>query len=81
MLSGLSLTQVALLLAGGVLLDLLLGEVRRFHPLVGFGSLAMRIEKTMNRGAARFARGTAAWRSARSTPCSTATWATPLRRV
>lgn len=61
MLSGLSLTQVALLLASGVLLDLLLGEARRLHPLVGFGNLATRIEKTMNRGAARFARGTAAW--------------------
>ena len=28
-----------------VLLDRLLGEPRRFHPLVGFGNLARRVEK------------------------------------
>lgn len=61
MLSGLSLAQVALLLAGGVLLDLLLGEARRWHPLVGFGNLAMRIERALNRGNARFIRGVLGW--------------------
>ena len=61
MLSGLTLAQVALLLAGGVLLDLLLGEARRFHPLVGFGNLANRIERKLNRGQGRFARGVLAW--------------------
>ena len=30
-------------------LDRLLGEVRRFHPLVGFGNLAAAIEKRLNR--------------------------------
>ena len=31
-----------------VLLDRLLGEVRRFHPLVGFGNLAAAVEKRLN---------------------------------
>ena len=61
MLSGLSLTEVALLLAGGLLLDLLLGEARRWHPLIGFGNLANAIEHTFNRGRGRFARGAGAW--------------------
>jgi adenosylcobinamide-phosphate synthase len=61
MLAGLTMLQVALLLVGGVLLDCLLGEARRWHPLVGFGNLAMRIERACNRGAARLARGAGAW--------------------
>ena len=32
-----------------VMLDRLLGEPRRFHPLVGFGNLAAAIEKRLNR--------------------------------
>lgn len=32
-----------------VMLDRLLGEPRRFHPLVGFGNLASAIEKRLNR--------------------------------
>ena len=43
MLSGLSLPELAGLLVVGVLLDLLLGEPRRWHPLVGFGKLATAI--------------------------------------
>lgn len=31
-----------------VMLDRLLGEVRRFHPLVGFGTLAAAVEKRLN---------------------------------
>lgn len=61
MLSGLSPLQVALLLIGGVLLDALLGEARRWHPLVGFGNLAMRIERIANLGRWRIARGSLAW--------------------
>ncbi|WP_338770553.1 adenosylcobinamide-phosphate synthase CbiB [Massilia sp. METH4] len=61
MLSGLSWPMVALLLAAGVLLDLLLGEARRFHPLVGFGNLAGAIERRLNRGTARILRGTLGW--------------------
>lgn len=61
MLSGLSLPQLAGLLAAGVLLDLLLGEPRRWHPLVGFGRLAQAIERRLNRGALPFPRGLLAW--------------------
>ena len=61
MLSGLSLVQVALLLVAGVLLDALLGEARRWHPLVGFGKLAMLLERLGNRGKWRIARGVLAW--------------------
>jgi adenosylcobinamide-phosphate synthase len=60
-LTGLSLGQVALLLIAGVLLDLLLGEARRWHPLVGFGKMAQLIERRANRGNWRIARGTLAW--------------------
>ncbi|MGI4843753.1 MAG: adenosylcobinamide-phosphate synthase CbiB [Janthinobacterium lividum] len=61
MLSGLSLPQLAGLLAAGVLLDLLLGEPRRWHPLVGFGRLAQAIERRLNRGAQLVVRGLLAW--------------------
>jgi len=61
MLTGLTLLQVALLLVAGVLLDYLLGEARRWRPLVGFGKLATLIESRLNRGRMRFARGAAAW--------------------
>jgi adenosylcobinamide-phosphate synthase len=60
-LSGLTLVQVALLLLAGVLLDVLLGEARRWHPLVGFGNLASRIERFANRGEWRILRGVLAW--------------------
>jgi adenosylcobinamide-phosphate synthase len=61
MLSGLSLPQLADLLAAGILLDLLLGEPRRWHPLVGFGRLAQAIERRLNRGTLPFLRGLLAW--------------------
>ncbi|MGH8854364.1 MAG: cobalamin biosynthesis protein, partial [Telluria sp.] len=57
MLSGLSLPLLAGLLVAGVLLDLLLGEARRWHPLVGFGKLAARIEQGLNRGRQPLVRG------------------------
>lgn len=41
--------MIALLLVAGVLLDLWLGEVRRWHPLVGFGRIAGAIERRFNR--------------------------------
>lgn len=44
----------------GVGLDLLLGEPRRWHPLVGFGRLAQGVEGRLNRAAGRFA-GVLAW--------------------
>ncbi len=40
-----------LLTVGGVLLDRLLGEPRRFHPLVGFGKLADKVEAGVRMGA------------------------------
>ena len=61
MLGGLSVVQVAVLLAAGVALDALLGEARRWHPLVGFGKLAQVIERWANRGRWRIARGVLAW--------------------
>ena len=61
MLSGLSFYAVALLMVAGVLLDFLLGEARRWHPLVGFGNLAIALERRLNRGGRRFARGVLAW--------------------
>ncbi|CAN7617786.1 CobD/CbiB family cobalamin biosynthesis protein [Pseudoduganella sp. LjRoot289] len=61
MLTGLDAVTVALLLAAGVTLDLLLGETPRWHPLVGFGKLANAIERRLNRGGKRFARGGLAW--------------------
>jgi len=55
------MSPVALLLVAGIALDLLLGETRRWHPLVGFGRLASFIERRLNRGRAPFARGLLAW--------------------
>jgi len=45
----------------GVLLDRLLGEARRWHPLVGFGALADAVEAALNRGPLRKMRGLLAW--------------------
>lgn len=46
---------VTLAALGGVLLDQRLGEVPRWHPLVGFGRLATAIERSMNRTPAALA--------------------------
>lgn len=61
MLTGLSLPMVALLALAGMTLDALLGETRRWHPLVGFGNWANAIERRLNRGHGRFWRGVLAW--------------------
>ena len=61
MLIGLSPLALALLLVAGIALDLLLGEVRRWHPLVGFGRLASFLERRLNVGNARLLRGAGAW--------------------
>ena len=61
MLTGLPLPLLAWLLAAGVALDLMLGEARRWHPLVGFGRLAGRIEHRLNRNNSRLLRGALAW--------------------
>ena len=75
MLSGLSLLHVALLLIAGVLLDALLGEARRWHPLVGFGKLALLIERVANRGRWRITRGLVAWSLAVLPLTALAAWA------
>jgi len=46
---------VALAALAGVLLDQLLGEVPRWHPLVGFGRIASIVERSMNRKPAALA--------------------------
>lgn len=61
MLAGLSIVQLAALLVAGVLLDILLGEARRWHPLVGFGNFAGLIERRLNKASLRFLRGALAW--------------------
>jgi hypothetical protein len=61
MLMGLGMPTIAGLLAAGVLLDLLLGEARRWHRLVGFGNMAAWLERSLNRCSWQFARGVLAW--------------------
>jgi adenosylcobinamide-phosphate synthase len=74
MLSGLAWPAVALLLAAGVVLDLLLGEARRFHPLVGFGKLASALERRLNRGRWRHGHGVLAWALAVAPLVATGAW-------
>jgi adenosylcobinamide-phosphate synthase len=57
----LSFFAIAWLMVAGVALDMLLGEARRWHPLVGFGNLASALERKLNRGGLRFWRGALAW--------------------
>ena len=56
-------TSLAIVL--GLLLDRLLGEVPRWHPLVGFGRLANKVEAALNRNEAgaqhQRGRGIAGW--------------------
>jgi adenosylcobinamide-phosphate synthase len=61
MLIGLSAPYLALLICAGVMLDLLLGELPRWHPLVGFGRYADLIERCFNRSRYQFWKGTLAW--------------------
>lgn len=53
--------SVATPMAAALLLDRLLGEPRRFHPLVGFGNTANLLEKTLNVGSSRLLRGLLGW--------------------
>jgi adenosylcobinamide-phosphate synthase len=61
MLSGLPPLVLGLALLAGVTLDLLLGEARRWHPLVGFGRLAAALERRLNTGRLHIGRGAFAW--------------------
>lgn len=53
------ISPLALMLA--LLLDGWWGELRRWHPVVGFGRVANRLEKICNRGAHRIVAGSCAW--------------------
>ena len=54
--------SVALLTVAGVALDALLGEPRRWHPLVAFGNLGSRLEKRFNSGGRGWrSHGVTAW--------------------
>ncbi len=46
----LALYSTATAIIAAVLLDALLGEPKRWHPLVGFGWLAGRLERSLNKG-------------------------------
>lgn len=61
MLFGLSCGVIAILMLIGVLLDMRLGEATRWHPLAGFGNLAIAMEKKLNAGESRIVRGAFAW--------------------
>ncbi|HWU99120.1 MAG TPA: adenosylcobinamide-phosphate synthase CbiB [Oxalicibacterium sp.] len=74
MLTGLTLLAIALVTAIGIALDMLFGEARRWHPLVGFGNLAACVEEKMNSGNVQFARGVLAW-GVVVLPFSFAAWA------
>ncbi|WP_131112148.1 adenosylcobinamide-phosphate synthase CbiB [Sulfuricystis thermophila] len=77
------LTPLLLALAA-ILLDRLLGEPKRFHPLVGFGRLADLVERTLRRGApghplGNRLRGLIAWSILVAPPVLLAAmWAHPL---
>lgn len=53
--------SLTLALVLGVLLDRAFGEPARWHPLVGFGRIAARLEHNLNRGQARLLRGALGW--------------------
>lgn len=63
MIVGLSWTALASLVVLDLLLDWMLGEPRRWHPLVGFGRLANLLECTLNRrsSAIRYGGGAVGW--------------------
>lgn len=75
------MTTVLLLLAA-LLLDRMLGEPRRFHPLVGFGNYAQWLERKLNRQGASRLHGAMAWGLALGPVCAVVTmlWLQPVLR-
>ncbi len=57
----LSLKMIVVGVMLGLVLDLLLGETRRWHPLVGFGKLADAIERRFNQSETGRIKGGFAW--------------------
>ncbi|MES2073231.1 MAG: adenosylcobinamide-phosphate synthase CbiB [Pseudomonadota bacterium] len=57
----LSYAMVVICVVVGIALDLALGEARRWHPLVGFGKLAYRVEQAINKPAVSRSQGLLAW--------------------
>ena len=53
MLLGIEPFEICLMLIAGLLLDRVFGEPRRWHPLVGFGRVAVSIEGVLNRQPAK----------------------------
>jgi adenosylcobinamide-phosphate synthase len=64
----LSAYAMALLAVLGVIVDRVFGEPRRRHPLVGFGTLAAKLEARMNTGHRARPAGIAAWIAAVAPP-------------
>ena len=56
-----------------LLADRLLGEPKRYHPLVGFGAFVDRIENKLNTGKERISKGAIAWAIA-VVPCVLLVW-------
>ena len=61
MLANLSFPMVVILACAGICLDLMLGEVRHWHPLAGFGKMAIWTEQKLNRGRFTLVTGAFAW--------------------
>jgi adenosylcobinamide-phosphate synthase len=76
MLTQLDFSLIALLALAGVALDWCLGEVPRWHPLVGFGAWAHWLEGRFNRGPWLRPCGIAAWLLAVAPPVALAVWMT-----
>jgi adenosylcobinamide-phosphate synthase len=74
MLMALGMPLIALLVVAGVLLDLMLGEARRWHPLVGFGNLANALERWFNKPDRSILCGALAWLLAVLPPVIAAIW-------
>lgn len=72
----LSLPLTAALATAGVAVDRWLGEPRSAHPLVGFGTLAVRIEARLNTGRRGRLAGLLAWALAVLPPFLISTWLT-----
>lgn len=74
MLTGLGMRQLLPLLVCGLALDWMLGEARRWHPLVGFGVFSGFLERRLNHGQLRLSKGMLAWSLAVLPPVLAAAW-------